>query len=75
MASRNQRRGTGSRRNDPPAERRLGHWRADGAPKARYATSSAAERASLWARLEHGSDLHPYQCEFCGGWHLGSRPD
>jgi hypothetical protein len=50
------------------------HWRADGVPKTRFATREEANRSSLQARLERGADLDPYQCGFCGGWHLGNRP-
>jgi hypothetical protein len=49
------------------------HWRADGRPKTRFATQDAANRASLQLRLEEGANLDPYQCSFCGGWHLGNR--
>ncbi len=51
------------------------HWRADGQPKTRFATQDEANRSSLQARLERGADLDPYQCTFCGGWHLGNRSD
>ncbi len=50
------------------------HWRADGRPKARFPTQDAANRSALRLRLEEGADLDPYPCQFCGGWHLGSRP-
>jgi hypothetical protein len=56
-------------------EQRLDHWRADGQPKARFATQDAANRASLRLRLEEGADLDPYPCPYCGGWHLGNRQD
>jgi hypothetical protein len=49
------------------------HWRGDGQPKTRFASGDEANRASLQARLERGADLDPYQCRFCGGWHLGNR--
>ncbi len=51
------------------------HWRADGQPKTRFSTQDEANRSSLQARLERGADLDPYQCGFCGGWHLGNRPE
>ena len=54
---------------------RLDHWRADGQPKSRFPTEDAANRASLRLRLEEGADLDPYPCPYCGGWHLGNRPD
>jgi hypothetical protein len=56
-------------------EQRHDHWRADGQPKARFATQDAANRASLRLRLEEGADLDPYPCPYCGGWHLGNRQD
>jgi hypothetical protein len=71
-----------ARRRRPPRDRggddsapRLDHWRADGQPKARFPTQDAANRASLRLRLEEGVDLDPYPCPYCGGWHLGNRPD
>jgi hypothetical protein len=56
-------------------EQRRDHWRADGQPKARFATQDAANRASLRLRLEEGADLDPYPCPYCGGWHLGNRQE
>jgi hypothetical protein len=50
------------------------HWRADGQPKSRFSSQAEANRSSLRLRLEEGADLDPYQCQFCGGWHLGNRP-
>jgi hypothetical protein len=49
------------------------HWRTDGQPKTRFATQDEANRSSLQIRLEQGADLDPYECRFCGGWHLGNR--
>lgn len=49
------------------------HWRSDGQPKTRFATQADANRASLRLRLEEGADLDPYECGYCGGWHLGTR--
>jgi hypothetical protein len=63
------------RRSPPPRRPRLDHWRADGAPKVRFATEQDANRAAFGYRLEHGTDLAAYVCEFCGGWHLGNDPD
>ena len=54
---------------------RLPHWRADGQPKARFSSEQDANRAALGYRLEHGADLSAYECEICGGWHLGTSPD
>lgn len=70
VAGRRRQRGEG-----PPRRPRLAHFRADGAPKTRFARQEDAERAALQARLEHGTNLHSYRCEMCGGWHLGSRED
>jgi hypothetical protein len=53
----------------------VGHLRADGTPKHRFATQADAERAALHARLERGATVSSYSCEMCGGWHLGSRDD
>ena len=49
------------------------HWRADGQPKTRFPSQDEANRSALRLRLEHGADLDPYRCGFCGGWHLGNR--
>jgi hypothetical protein len=54
---------------------RLAHWRADGRPKVRYPTAADAHKAGFAYRLEHGADLNTYECEFCGGWHLGASDD
>jgi len=54
---------------------RLPHWRADGKPKVRYPTQAEAHKAGFSYRLEHGSDLSAYECEYCGGWHLGASED
>lgn len=61
-----------TRRRDTPRRVRLSHWRSDGGPKTRFRDQAEAERAALQARLEHGTELVTYQCEFCGGWHLGT---
>ncbi len=70
----------GGKRSRAPARRGPGpvgsareHWRVDGQPKTRFATQDEANRSSLQRRLEEGADLDPYQCSFCGGWHLGNR--
>jgi hypothetical protein len=55
-----------------PKPVRLAHWRADGSPKVRYRTEAEALRAGFSYRLEHGTDQNAYECEFCGGWHLGA---
>jgi hypothetical protein len=61
-----------ARRRDGPRRVRLSHWRSDGGQKTRFATEAEAERAAFQYRLEHGTDLVTYNCEFCGGWHLGN---
>jgi len=61
-----------ARRAEAPRRVRLSHWRANGEPKTRYRSEADANRAALQALLEHQVDLGPYQCEFCGGWHLGN---
>jgi hypothetical protein len=61
-----------ARRVERPRRVRLSHWRANGEPKTRYRSETDANRAALQSRLEHGVDLSPYACEFCGGWHLGN---
>ncbi len=48
------------------------HWRADGEAKTRFGTAAEANRSALRLRLEAGADLDPYQCGWCGGWHLGN---
>jgi len=63
------------RREQAPRRPRLAHLRADGTAKTRFANQADAERAALHARLEHGSVLGSYECEMCGGWHLGTRSD
>jgi hypothetical protein len=63
------------RRRETPRRTRLSHWRADGQPKVRYASEADANRAAFGYRLDHGAELLPYKCEFCGGWHLGTTPD
>jgi hypothetical protein len=54
---------------------RLPHWRADGNPKVRYPSETEANKAAFAFRLEHGTDLNVYQCEYCGGWHMGTSDD
>lgn len=66
------RRGRSRRPSSGEGRNRLSHWRADGTSKTRFRTADEANRAALQARLEHGTDLAVYECEFCGGWHLGN---
>jgi hypothetical protein len=54
---------------------RLPHWRADGNAKVRYPSETEANKAGFAYRLEHGVDLNAYQCEYCGGWHLGTSEE
>jgi len=63
------------RRQAPPSRARLPHWRADGQPKTRFRTEQDANRAAFGYRLDHGADLAAYECEICGGWHLGNSPE
>lgn len=51
------------------------HWRADGEPKAAYATAAEADRYALEVLLHDGAQLEPYTCGICGRWHLGNRRD
>ena len=42
--------------------------------KNRYATRAEAE-AAIASCAAHGTrGLHCYRCDFCGGWHLTSKP-
>lgn len=61
------------RRREQPRRTRLSHWRTDGQAKVRYSSEADANRAALGFRLEHGSEMMSYQCEFCAGWHLGAE--
>lgn len=36
--------------------------------KTRYASKEEAEQ------VPGPKSVHPYQCDFCGGWHRGHRP-
>lgn len=42
--------------------------------KRRFATEREADDAAYRARME-GRSLGIYLCEWCGGWHLTSRPE
>jgi hypothetical protein len=70
MASRRHR-----RRQGQPSRARLPHWRADGQSKTRFPSEQDANRAAFGYRLDHGADLAVYECEICGGWHLGNNPE
>ena len=42
--------------------------------KNRYSSRSEAQ-AAITACAEHGTKgLHSYRCQYCGGWHLTSKP-
>lgn len=42
--------------------------------KNRYSCKSEAE-ATIRECAEHGTTgLHAYRCQYCGGWHLTSKP-
>ena len=59
----------------PPRPLRSPHHRADGQPKTRFRSEPDANRAAFSARLDHGAELVAYQCDQCGGWHLGNRSE
>lgn len=42
--------------------------------KKRYASRSEAEDAIRDCRRHGSPDLHCYECDFCGGWHLTHKP-
>lgn len=42
--------------------------------KKRYRTAQEALAAQEYVRLAYANEKGVYQCEFCGGWHLGGRP-
>ena len=48
------------------------HWRADGLPKAAYASQGDALTAALVRKQESGVDLHVYRCDVCSAWHMGN---
>lgn len=49
------------------------HWRADGAPKTRFATQADALDAAEDRARASGAALAVYFCTFCRGWHMGGR--
>ena len=51
------------------------HWRADGHPKAAYASQRDALTAALVRRQESGVALNVYRCDVCAAWHMGNRRD
>jgi hypothetical protein len=46
-------------------------YRADGMHKHRY----HPKRAAKLAARQLGPGYRVYRCPFCGGWHVGHRPD
>jgi hypothetical protein len=48
------------------------HWRADGLPKAAYASQGDALTAALVRRQESGVELTVYRCDVCSAWHMGN---
>lgn len=42
--------------------------------KTRYRTAQEALAAQQYVRLAYDNDKGIYECDFCGGWHLGGRP-
>ena len=60
----------------PDADHRVAglgsHWRADGLPKAAYASQADALTAALIRRQESGVELNVYRCDVCSSWHMGN---
>ena len=48
------------------------HWRADGLPKAAYASQGDALTAALVRRRDSGVELTVYRCDVCSAWHMGN---
>jgi hypothetical protein len=48
------------------------HWRADGAPKATYASQQEALSMADERHQETGTRLNVYRCDYCSGWHMGT---
>ena len=48
------------------------HWRADGLPKAAYASQGDALTAALVRTQESGVELNVYRCDVCSAWHMGN---
>ncbi len=42
--------------------------------KKRYPTRAEAEEAIRSCRRHGSPDLHCYECDYCGGWHLTHKP-
>jgi hypothetical protein len=69
----NARKGQGPQTEDDHRIAGLGsHWRADGLPKAAYASHHDALTATLVRRQESGVELNVYRCDVCSSWHMGN---
>jgi hypothetical protein len=67
------RKGRGRRADDDHRVPGLGsHWRADGLPKASYASQGDALTAALVRKQESGVVLDVYRCDVCSAWHMGN---
>ena len=67
------RRGQGQQADDDHRVAGLGsHWRADGRPKAAYASQGDALTAALVRRQDSGVALTVYRCDVCSAWHMGN---
>lgn len=43
------------------------------ADKIAFDTQKQAQTAATVAAHQHGSNLYPYQCRYCGLWHLSTN--
>jgi hypothetical protein len=67
------RKGQGQQSDDANRIAGLGsHWRADGLPKAAYASQGDALTAAYVRRQESGVELDVYRCDVCSAWHMGN---
>ena len=60
------------RRDDEEHDRTLRHKACES--KNRYATRAEAEAAIVSCAAHGTRGLHCYRCDYCGGWHLTSKP-
>jgi hypothetical protein len=44
------------------------------ARKVRYPAEASARRASVAMSRKTGTEIEPYKCPHCDGWHIGHRP-
>ena len=63
----------GRRHDHRPLSMDGSHWRADGRPKVRYPSQADALGAAEERSRQSDVTLEVYRCDFCGGWHMGSR--